>query len=70
MNGFVLKNTFIKVYIHHYSINIYNNKRSKLYLGDRIVVLNVCFSRTGGVSFKYLFFLLVNNITLRTSAVF
>jgi hypothetical protein len=45
MNRFVLKNIFIKVYLHHYSINIfYNNKRSKLYIGDRAVVLNVSFS--------------------------
>jgi hypothetical protein len=50
MNKFVLKNTFIKVYIHHYSINIFcNNKRSKLYFGDSVAVLNVSFFRTEGV---------------------
>jgi hypothetical protein len=41
MNRFVLKNTFIKVYIYHFSINIfYKNKRSKLCFGDRVAVLN------------------------------
>jgi hypothetical protein len=29
MNRFVLKNTFIKVYIHHYSINIFIIKRDQ-----------------------------------------
>ena len=41
MNIFVLKNTFIKIYVYHFSINIFfKNKRSKLCFGDRIAVLN------------------------------
>ena len=41
MNIFVLKNTFIKVYIYHFSMNIfYRNKKSKLCFGDRVAVLN------------------------------
>jgi hypothetical protein len=41
MNRFVLKNTFIKVCIYYFSINIfYKNKRSNLCFGDRVVVLN------------------------------
>jgi hypothetical protein len=31
MNRFVLKNTFIKIYIHHFSINIFIKKRSQSY---------------------------------------
>jgi hypothetical protein len=50
MNRFVFKNTFIKVYIHHYSINIFIiKKRSQLYFGDRVTVLNVSFFETEGV---------------------
>jgi hypothetical protein len=53
MNRFVLKNTFIKVHIHHYSINIFcNSKRLKLYFGDRVAVLNVSFFRMEGVFFQ------------------
>jgi len=41
MNRFVLKNTFIKVYIYYFLINIfYKNKESKLGFGDRVIVLN------------------------------
>jgi hypothetical protein len=41
MNRFVLKNTFIKLYIYHFSINIfYKNNRLKLCFGDRVAVLN------------------------------
>jgi hypothetical protein len=41
MNRFILKNTFIKVYIYHFSINsFYKNKRSKLYFGDYVAVLD------------------------------
>jgi hypothetical protein len=50
MNRFVFKNTFIKVYIHPlFDKYFYNNKRSKLYFGDRVVVVNVGFFRTEGV---------------------
>jgi hypothetical protein len=41
MNRFVLKNTFIKVYIYHFSINIfYRKKKLKLCFGDREAVQN------------------------------
>jgi len=45
MNRFVLKNTFIKVYIH---ISIFNKKKSKFYFGDRVAVLNEFLSEYGG----------------------
>ena len=48
MNRFILKNTFIKVYIYHFSINIYRNKKSKLCFGDRVNVLNDFFNEYGG----------------------
>ena len=41
MNRFVLKNTFIKVYIKV-------NKKSKLCFGDRVDVLNDFFYKYGG----------------------
>ena len=45
MNIFVLKNTFIKIYIYHFSIDIFiKNKKSKLCFGDRAVVQNDFFS--------------------------
>jgi len=41
MNRFVLKNTFIKVYMYHFFDKyFYKNKESKLGFGDRVVVLN------------------------------
>jgi hypothetical protein len=41
MNRFVLKNTFIKVYIYHFLINIfYRNKKSKLCFRERVAVQN------------------------------
>jgi hypothetical protein len=43
MTRFVLNNTLVKVYIHHYLINIYNKKRSKLHFGSRVAVLNTRF---------------------------
>jgi hypothetical protein len=49
MNRFVLKNTFIKVYIYHFSINIfYKDKKSKLCFGDRVVVQNDFLYEYGG----------------------
>ena len=37
MNKFVLKNTFIKIYIYHFFDKyFYKNKKLKLDLGDRI----------------------------------
>ena len=36
-----MKNTFIKVYIYHFLINIFiKNKELKLGFGDRVIVLN------------------------------
>ena len=40
MNIFVLKNTFIKIYIYHFSINIFIEKKSKLCFGDRVAFQN------------------------------
>ena len=49
MNMFVLKNTFINVYISRFSINIFIIIRgSKLCFGDRVVVLNDFFYQHGG----------------------
>ena len=49
MNRFVLKNIFIKVYIYHFSINIFIEiRRSKLYFGDRVAVLNDFLYKYGG----------------------
>jgi hypothetical protein len=49
MNIFVLRNTFIKVYICKFLINAFiKNKKSKLYFGDRVVVLNDLFYEYGG----------------------
>jgi hypothetical protein len=49
MNRFVLKNTFIKVYIYHFSINIfYRKKKLKLCFGDRVAVLNDFLYEYGG----------------------
>jgi len=41
MNRFALKNTFIKVYLYYFFLNIfYKNKISKLCFGDHVAVLN------------------------------
>jgi hypothetical protein len=41
MNRFVLKNTFIKIYLYHFLINIFpKNNESKLDFGNRTIVLN------------------------------
>jgi hypothetical protein len=48
MNRFVLKNTFIKIYIYHFSINILNkNKKLKLCIGDRVIVQSDFFYKPG-----------------------
>ena len=39
-----LKNTFIKIYIYHFSTNIFIKKWSKLCFGDRVAILNVFIS--------------------------
>jgi hypothetical protein len=52
MNRFVLKNTFIKVYIYHFLYKyFYNNKWPKLCFGDRAVVQNDKFYGKEGVVF-------------------
>ena len=49
MNRFILKSTFIKFYVYHFSINIFSkNKRSKLCFGDRVAVLNDFLYQYGG----------------------
>jgi len=41
MDKFVLKNTFIKIYIYHFLINIFiKNKESKLNFGNHVIVLD------------------------------
>jgi len=41
MNRFMLKNTFIKIYIYHILIKyFYKNKESKLDLGHCVVILS------------------------------
>jgi hypothetical protein len=49
MNRFVLRNTFYKS-IHLLASNkyFYKNKKSKLYFGDRVAVLNDMFYEYGG----------------------
>ena len=49
MNRFILKNTFIKIYIYHFSTNLFiKNKQSKLCFEDRVTVLNVIYLLYGG----------------------
>jgi hypothetical protein len=49
MNRFVLQNTFIKNIVMLISNKyFYNNKKSKLCIGDRVVVLNDMFYEHGG----------------------
>jgi hypothetical protein len=41
INRFVLKITFIRIYLYNFTINIfYIKEKSKLYFGDRVAVLN------------------------------
>ena len=40
MSRFVLKNTFIKIYIYHFLIFFYKNKELKLGFGDHVGILN------------------------------
>ena len=48
MNRFVLKNTFIKIYKSHFSINIFIITRGQSCFGDRVIVLNDFFYQHGG----------------------
>jgi hypothetical protein len=44
MNRFILKNTFIKIYIYHFLINIFiKNKKSKLCFRDRVIIKTTSF---------------------------
>ena len=50
MNRFVLKNTFIKVYIYYFSINIFIETRSQnCVFGDRVAVQNDFLYEYGGI---------------------
>jgi len=55
MNRFVLKNTFIKVYIHIplFDKYFYKNKESKLDFGNRVVVLNDFLYGYGGSIYNF-----------------
>ena len=54
MYRFVLKNTFIKIYIYHFSINIFIEIRSqKLCFEDRVAVLNDFLYEYGGSIYDY-----------------
>jgi len=51
MNGFVLKNTFIYIYIYiisHFDKYFDKNKKLKLCFGDRVFFQNVKFYEYGG----------------------
>ena len=50
MNRFVLKNIFINIYISLFFKYFYKNKGSKLYYGDRVIVLNDFFHHHRGES--------------------
>jgi len=43
MNRFVLKNTFIKIYISLFNKYFYKNKQSKLCFEDCVAVLNIIY---------------------------
>jgi hypothetical protein len=50
MNIFVLKNTFIKVYIYHFSINIFIKTRSQSYVLETVSLSKTTFfTSTEGV---------------------
>ena len=47
MNRFVLKKTFLKIYLYHFLINIFiKTKRLKLEFRDCVIVQNDCFMGT------------------------
>ena len=49
MNIFVLENTFIKIYIYHFLINIFiKNKKSKSSFGDHVIVFSEFLYGYGG----------------------
>ena len=56
MNRFVLRNTFIKIYIYISLFNkyFYKNKRSKLCFEDCVAVLNVIYLLYGGSKSLYM----------------
>jgi hypothetical protein len=50
MNRFVLKNTFIKIYIYHFLINIFMKTRSQSYALETVSLSKMTsFSNTEGV---------------------
>ena len=52
MNRFVLKNTFIKIYIYHFLLNILIKKEVKVIFGDRVAVQNHFIFQYGGSNFQ------------------
>jgi hypothetical protein len=48
MNRFVLKSTFIKIYIYHFVSNLFENVLSKLWFVDCVVVQNDLNYQYGG----------------------
>jgi len=54
MNRFVLRNTFIKIYISLFNKYFYKNKRSKLCFEDCVAVLNVIYLLYGGSKSLYM----------------
>ena len=64
MNRFVLKNTFIKVYIYHFSINIFIEKRSQSCVLETVSLSKTTsFMSTEGVWISPLFTEIVNKKT-------
>jgi len=54
MNGFVLKNTFIKIYIYHFSMNIFIKIRSQSYALETVLLSKTTsFSNLEGVPIIY-----------------
>jgi len=51
MNTFILENIFIKLYIYHFSIHFYKNKKLKSYFGDHIFAENNFIFSMNGVFF-------------------
>ena len=53
MNRFVLKNTFIKIYISLFNKYFYKNKQSKLCFEDCVAVLNIIYFLYGGSRYGF-----------------
>ena len=67
MTRFVLKNTFIKIYVPFFDKYFYKNKELKLDFVDRVVVLNDFFMDMEGVlsSSRQRTYILYDNIHLQ-----